>query len=159
MAENVDEVTPFPPSPSGAISGVTAANASSVEPAPTSVNPTMAALFNIVRARSSAPVAPPPGPVSTPSGYVRFTGIVSRPIRVARNDLEGVVGVTTESSHRLSISALKRADLAEYARIGFSLYDVRGSQRSEGVRISQVAESVGSCANVHSGRYLDLEEG
>ena len=108
-SENVDEVTPVSPSPSHPMSSVTAAAASSAEPASASVDPTMAALFDMFRARSSASIAPPPGPVSTPSGYVSFTGNVHRSIEVATNDLEGVIGASAESSDRLLTSILKRA--------------------------------------------------
>ena len=78
MSDNVDKFTPVSPSPSATMSGVTAAPASSVQPVTASANLTMAALFDIVRARSSASVAPPPGPVTTPSGYVSFTGTIHR---------------------------------------------------------------------------------
>ena len=78
MSDNVDDVTPVSPSPSAPMSGVTAAAASSVQPIAPSADPTMAVLFDIVNARSSAPLDPPPCPVSTPSGYVSFTGTVSR---------------------------------------------------------------------------------
>ena len=119
----------------------------------------MAALFDTVRARSSAFVAPPPGPISTPSGYVSFTGIVRLSVGVETNDPEGVVGAPAKTPGRLLTSILKRPGWAECARIGFSCDDIRESQRSEIVRIRQFAESVGSSATVHTGRYLDLVEG
>ena len=157
MSDKVDELTDM--SPSALMSGVTATIASSVEPISAPVDPTMAALFDTVRARSSASVAPPSGPVSTPLGYVCFTGIVRRSVGVTTNDPEGVVHAPAETSDRLLKSILKRPGWAECALIGFSWDDVRESQRSEIVRIRQVAESVGSSATVHTGRYLDLVEG
>ena len=146
-------------SPSAPMSGVTAAIASSLEPVSASVDPTMAALFDTFRARSPASVAPPPGPVSTPSGYVSFTGIFRRSVGVETNDPEGVVGAPAETSDKLLTSILKWPGCAECAHIGFSWDDVRESQRSETVRIRLIAESVGSSATVHTGRYLDLLEG
>ena len=119
----------------------------------------MSALFDSIRARSSASAAPPPAPVSTPSGYISFTGIVRHSVGVATNDPQGAVGAPAETSYRLLTSILKRPGWAECARINFSWEDVRESQRSEIVRIRQVAESVGSSATVRTGRYLDLVEG
>ena len=55
MSDNVEEVTPISLSPSAPMSGVIAAAASSVQPVAAFADPTMAALFNILRARSSAP--------------------------------------------------------------------------------------------------------
>ena len=159
MSDNVDEVTPVSPSPSAPMSGVTAAVASSVELVSAPVDPTMAALFDTVRARSSASVAPPPGPVSTPSGYVSLTGIVRRSVGDETNDPEGVVGAPAETSDRLLTSILERPGWAECARVDFSWDDVCEGQQSEIVRIRQVAESVGSGATVHTGRYLDHVEG
>ena len=43
--------------------------------------------------------------------------------------------------------------------MGFSWDDISGFQRSEIVRLREVAESVGNFATVHAGRYLDLLEG
>ena len=108
MSDNVDEVTPVSPSPSAPMSGVTAAVASSVEPVSAPVDPTMAALFDTVRARSLASVAPPPGPFSTQSGYVSFTGIVRRSVGVATNDPDGVIGAPAETPDRLLTIILKR---------------------------------------------------
>ena len=157
MADKVDEITPV--SPSAPMSGVTTAIASSVEPVSAFVDPTMAALFDTVRARSSASAAPPPGPASTPSGYVSFTGTVHRSIEVDTHDPEGVIGAPAETSDRLLTRILKRPGWAECARIGFSWDDVRESERSKIVRIRQVAESVESSATFHTGYYLDLVEG
>ena len=56
-------------------------------------------------------------------------------------------------------SVLHRSGWAECERVGFSWDDVSGYQRSEIVRLREVAESVGTCATVHTGRYLDLVEG
>ena len=111
MADNVDEVTPV--SPSAPMPGVTTAIASSVEPVSASVDPTMAALFDTVRARSSASVTPPRGPASTPSGYVNFTGTVRRSIGMDTHDPEGVIGAPAETSDRLLASILKRPGWAE----------------------------------------------
>ena len=127
MSDNVDEVTPVSPSPSAPTSGVTAATASPVGPVATSVDPAMVALFDTVRARSSASVSPPPGPVSIPVGYVSFTGNVLRSIGVATKDPKGVVADPAESSDRNLSSNLKRADWAECARIGFAWDDLRMS--------------------------------
>ena len=109
MSDNADEVTPVSSSPSAPMSGVTAAQASSVQPVAASADPTMGALFDIVRARSSASVAPPPDPVSTPSGYFSFTGTVRRSIGVDTRDPEGVIG-DPASSDRLLTSILQRTD-------------------------------------------------
>ena len=141
------------------MSGVTAAAASSVQPVAASADPTMAALFDIVRARSSASVAPPPGPVTTPSGYISFTGTVRRWIELDKHEPEGFIGDSAASSDRLLTSILQRTNWAECARIGFSWDDLRENQRYEIVRIRQVAESVGASANVQTGRYPDLVEG
>ena len=159
MYDNVDEVTPVSPSPSAPMSGVDAAAASSIYPVAASADPTMAALFDIVRARWSASVAPPPGPVSTPSGYVNFTGTVRRSVGVDMHDPEGDICDPAASSGRLLTSIMQRTDWAVCARIGFSWDDLRESQRSEIVRIRRVAESIGESASVHTGRYLDLVKG
>ena len=121
------------------MSGVTAAPASSAQPAAASADPTMVALFDIVRARSSASVAPPPGPVTTPSGYVSFTGTARRSIGVDTHEPEGVIGEPATTSDRLLTSILQRTGWAECARIKFSWDDLRESQQSEIVRIPQVA--------------------
>ena len=159
MSDNVDEITPVSPSASAPMSVVTAAPASSAQAVAASANPTMAALFDIVRARSSASVAPPPGPVTTLSGYVSVTVTVRRSIGVDTHEPEGVFGESATTSDRLLTIILQRTDWAESARIRFSWDDLRESQRSEIVRIRQVAESFGASANVHTGRYLDLVEG
>ena len=159
MSDNVEEITPVSPSASAPMSGVTAAPASSVQPVAASADPTMVALFDIVRARSSSSVAPPPSPVTTPSCYVSFTGTVRRSIGVDTHEPEGVIVEPATSSDRLLTSIPQRTDWAECARIKFSWDDLRESQRSEIVRIRQVAESVGASANVQTGRYLDLVEG
>ena len=122
-------------------------------------NPTMAALFDIVRALSSASVAPPPVPVVTPSGYDSFTRVVRRASNVATNDPADVIGSPASSLDRLMKSVLQREDWAECARVSFSWDDISGCQRSEIVCLREVAESVGTCATVHTGRYLDLVEG
>ena len=158
MSENVDEVAPVSPPPSAPMSGVTTAAASSVQSVAATADTTMATLFGILRARSSASVAPPPAPVSTPSGYVSFTGTVRHSVGVDTHDPEGVVGDPAASSDRLLTSILQRTDWAESARIGFWRDDLQESQRSEIVRIRQVAGSVGGSASVYTGRYLDLVE-
>ena len=150
MSDNVDEIMLVSPSASAPMSGVTAAPASSAQPVAASADPTMAALFNIVRARSSASVAPPSGPVTTPSGYDSLTETVRRSIGVDTHEPEGVIGEPATTSDRLLTSILQRTDWAECARIRFSRDDLRESQRSEIVRIRQVAESVGASANVHT---------
>ena len=159
ISDNVDEITPVSPSASAPMSGVTDAPASSAQPVAASADPTMAALFNIVRARSSASVAPPSGRITTPSGYVTFTGTVRRSIGVDTHEVEGVIGEPATTSDRLLTIILQRTDWAECTRIKFSWDDLQESQRSEIVRIRQVVESVGASANVHTDRYLDLVEG
>ena len=71
MADNIDEITPAPvtsscPPATASVPVVESVDESVVTPS----NPTMAALFDIFRARSSSSVAPPPVPVAIPSGYV-----------------------------------------------------------------------------------------
>ena len=94
------------------MSGVTAAAASSVQPVAACADPTVAALFDIVRARSSASVAPPPRPVTTPSGYVSFTGTVGHSIGMDMHEPEGVIGDPAASSDRQLTSILQRTDRA-----------------------------------------------
>ena len=159
-ADNVDEITPAPvtsssPPPTASIPVVGSADESVVTPS----NPTMAALFDIFRARSSSSVAPTPIPITTPSGYVSFTGVVRRASNVATNDPADVIGSPAFSLDRLMKSLLHREGCAECARVSFSWDDVSGYQRSEIVRLREVAESVGTSATVHTGRYLDLAEG
>lgn len=146
MSENIDEATPVSPSPSAPMPGVTVAPASSVEPVSAPVDPTMAALFDIARARSSASVAPHLVPVSTPSGF--FTGAVRRSIGMARNEPKDVVVAPAELSDRFLTSIVKHADWGKFGRMGFTGDDRRESQRSEIVSIRQVAETVGASAVV-----------
>ena len=119
----------------------------------------MAALFGVVRARSSASVAPPAVPVVTLSGYVSLTGVVRRASNVATNDPADVIGSPASSFDRLMKSMLQREDWAECAHVSFSWDDISGCRCSEIVRLREVAESVGTCATVHTRRYLDLVEG
>ena len=160
MADNVDEITPAPLTSS---SRPATASAPVFESADKSVmtpsNPTMAPLFNIFRARSSSSVAPPPVPVATPSGHVRFTGVVRLASNVATNDLADVIGYPASSLERLMKSVLQREGWAKSAPVGFSWDEISGCPRSEIVRLREVAESVGTSATVHTGRYLDLVDG
>ena len=159
MADNVDEITPAAvtssPQATASVPVVESADESVMTPS----NSTMAALFDIVRARSSASVAPPPVPVATPSGYASFTGVVKRASNVATNDPADVIGSPASSLDRLMKSVLQREGWAECARVSFSWDDISGCQRSEILRLREVAESVGTCATVHTGCYLDLVEG
>ena len=132
MSDNVDEITPVSPSASAPMSGVTAAPASSAQPEAASADPTMAALFDIVRARSSASVAPTPGPVTTPSGYVSFTGTVRRSIGVDTHEPEGVIGEPATTSDRLLTSILR---IGRSARVSSS----RGTTSG---RVSKARSSV-----------------
>ena len=159
MADNVDEITPaaVTSSPQATVSVPVVESAD--ESAMTPSNPTMAALFDIVRARSSASVAPPPVPIVNPSGLVSFTGVVRRASNVATNDPADVIGSPASSFDRLMKSVLQPEDWAECARVSFSWDDISGCQRSEVVRLREVAESVGTCGTVHAGRYLGLVEG
>ena len=135
---------PVSPSASAAMSGVTAAPASSAQPVAASADPTMAALFDIVRARSSASVAPPPGPVTTPSGYVSFTGTVRRSIGVDTHEPEGVIGEPATTSDRLLTSILR---IGRSARVSSS----RGSTSG---RVSEARSSVFVRSRSPSGRVL-----
>ena len=157
MADNVDEITPAPVTSSSppATASVPVVE-STDESVMTPLNPKMAALFDIARARLSSSVAPPPVPVVTPSVYVRFTGVVRRVSNVATNDPADVIGSSTSSLDRLMKSAMQREGWAECALVGFSWDDISGCQRSEIVRLREVAESVGTCATVYTGRYSDL---
>ena len=56
-------------------------------------------------------------------------------------------------------SVLQREGWAECAHVSFSWDDISGCQRSEIVRLREVAGSVGTCGTVHTGRYFDLVEG
>ena len=87
---------PVSPSPSALMSSVSVAAVFSVGLVSAFVDPTIAALLNIFRARSSASVSSPPRPVSTLPGYVSFTGTVRRSIGVTKDDPEGVVGHPAE---------------------------------------------------------------
>ena len=62
--------------------------------------------------------------MTTPSGYVSFTGTVRRSIGVDTHEPEGVIGDPTASSERLLTSILQRTDWAECTRIGFSWGDL-----------------------------------
>ena len=160
MADNVDEITPAAvtsssPQATASVPVVESADESMMTPS----NPTMAALLGIVRARSSASVAPPPVPVATPSGCESFTGVVRRASNVATNDPADVIGSHASSLDRLMKSVLQRGGCAECARVSFSWDAISGCQRSEIVRLREIAESVGTCATVHTGRHLDLVEG
>ena len=160
MADSVEEITPAvvtssSPQATASVPVVESADESVMTPS----NPTMAALFDIVRARSSASVSPPPVPVATPSGYVSFTGVVRRASNVATNDPANVIGSPASSLDGLMKSVLQREGWAKCARVSFSWDDICGCQRSEIVRLREVAESVGPCSTVHTGRYLDLVEG
>ena len=99
MSDNVDGITPVSPSAPAPMSGFTAAPASSPQPVAASDDPTTAAMFDIVKARSSASVAPPP--VTTPSGYVSFTGTVRRSIGADTHEPEGVIGEPATTSDKL----------------------------------------------------------
>ena len=157
LADNVDEIMPAAvtsssPQATTSVPFVESANESVMTPS----NPTMVALFDIVRARSLSSVAPPPVPVATPSGYISFTGVVRRASNVATNYPADVIGSPASSLDRLMKSVLQSEGWAECARVGFSWDDIGGCQRSEIVRLREIAESVGTCATVHTGRYLDL---
>ena len=109
MADNLDETTPTTVTSSSpqapvSIPVVELADESVMTPS----NPTMAALFDIIRARSSSAVAPPPVPVATPSGYVSFTGVVRRAPNVATNDPAEFIGSPASSLNRLMKSLLQR---------------------------------------------------
>ena len=117
MADNVDEITPAAVTASPQATASVPIVESADESVMTASNPTMAALFDIVRARSSASVAPPPVPVATPSGYVSFTGVVRRASNVATNDPVDFIGSPASSLDRLMKSVLQREDWAECAQI------------------------------------------
>ena len=93
IADNVDEITPA----TASVPVVESADESVV----TASNPTMTELFDIVRARSSSSIAPPPVPVATPSRYVIFTGVVKRASNVATNDPAEFIGAPASSLDRL----------------------------------------------------------
>ena len=159
MADNVDDITPAAVTSS---SPLATASVPVVESADESVmtpsNPTMAALFDIVRARLSASGAPSPVPFATPSGYVSFTGVVRSELNVATNDPADVIGSPASSLERLMKSVLRRESWAECALVSFSWDDISGCQRSEIVRLREVAESVGTSATIHTDLYFDLVE-
>ena len=117
MADNVDEITPTAVTSSPQATASVPVIESADESAMTPSNPTMAALFDIVRARSSASVAPPPVPVLTPSGYVSFTGVVRRASNVVKNDPADVIGSPPSLFDRLMNSVVQREDWAECARV------------------------------------------
>ena len=153
MADNVDEITPAAvtsssPQATASFPVVESADESAMTPS----NPTMAALFDIVRAPSSASVAPPPVTVATPSGCESFTGVVRRASNVAKNDPADVIGSPASSFDRLMKSVLQREGWADSARVSFSWDDISGFQRSEIVRLREIAESVGTCATLQTGR-------
>ena len=120
MADKVYEITPAAVTSS---SQQATASVPVVESADESVmtpsNPTMAALFDIGRARSSFSVAPQPVPVATMSGYVSFTGVVRRASNVSTNDPADVIGSPASSLDRLMRSVLQRERWAECALVGF----------------------------------------
>ena len=159
MPDNDDEITPaaFTSSPqaTASVPVVDLADESVMKP----LNATMAALLDIVRARPSASVSAPPASVMTPTAYVSFTEVVRRASNVATNDPADVIGSPASSLDSLMKSVLQREDWAECARASFSWDNICGCQRSQIVRFREVAESVGTCAIVHTGRYLDLVEG
>ena len=134
MADNVDEIMPAAvtssPQATASVPLVEFADESAMTPS----NPTMAALFDIVRARSSASVAPPLVPVVTPSGYVSFTGVVRHASNVATNDPADVIGSPASSFDRLMKSVLQREDWAECARVSFSWDDI--SRVDDSTRLS-----------------------
>ena len=160
MADNVGEITPAAvtsssPQATAPVSVVESADESFTTPS----NPTMAALFDIVRARSSSSVAPTPVAVATPSGYASFNEVVRRAWNRATNDPADVIGFPDSSLDHLMKSVLQREGWAECARVRFSWDDISRCQRREIIRLRDVAESVGTCATVHTGRYFDLVEG
>ena len=127
IADNVDKITPaavtsFSPQATAPVPVVELADESVMTPS----NSTMAALLDIVRARSSASVAPPPVPVATPSGYISFNGVVRRAMNVATNDPADVIGSSASSLDSLMKSVLQREGWAECARVGFSYDDISG---------------------------------
>ena len=98
MADNFDKTTPAPvTSSSPQATAFVPVVESDYESVVTPSNPTMAALFDIARARSSSSVAPPPVPVATSFGYVSFTGVVRHASNVATNDPADVIGAPASS--------------------------------------------------------------
>ena len=84
--------------------------------------------------------------------------VVRRTSNVATNDPADVIGSPASSLDRLMKSVLHRECWSKCARVGFSWDIVSGCQRSEIVRLREIAGSVGTCATVHTVRYLDLVE-
>ena len=117
MADKVDESTPAgvtsSPQAIASVPVVESADESLMTPP----NPTMAALFDIVRALSSSSVTAPPVPVATLSGYVSFPRVLRRASSVATNDPADVIGSPASSLDRLMKSVLQLEGWADCAHV------------------------------------------